>query len=218
MTQCNIMVTWKEFFGLLCQPSALQSLLRYFNAIRQSHDVGAVSTRITFLTGMHSFKSDADRSAQRRMKSNTPNAPHFVMWFPCSSCDHVMCCFCFTCFVSIGLSCHVILSSVLSLIYCLDHAQVHDRIYSPHVSTVRSCSSQAKSLFILCSCMFCLNKIHMGSVQLVLLCCIFFFFLSKPIEPRLPKQTHYKCVQFIQNEFPHVDLSNANLSHISKAK
>ena len=38
----------------------------------QSRGVGAVSSRTKFLTGMHCFKSAADRSAQSCMKSNKP--------------------------------------------------------------------------------------------------------------------------------------------------
>lgn len=35
--------------------------------------IGAISRRTKILTGMHCFKSDADRSAQCHMKANTPH-------------------------------------------------------------------------------------------------------------------------------------------------
>ncbi len=54
--------------------------------------VGASSSRTNFLTGMHCFKSVADRFSRRCMKSNTPNSVQYLkkIVFWTLSCQHIL--------------------------------------------------------------------------------------------------------------------------------
>ncbi len=55
----------------LLQPAPLETLSQHFDATRDRDVMSALSQFGQFLTGMHCFKSEFDRSAQHCIKLNT---------------------------------------------------------------------------------------------------------------------------------------------------